>query len=127
MDFDKLINKYLLEGMSKEQFNEYFKYQETDYLDNYKFVILNKLSESDRRIILLYTETGNLRDTAKYLNCSFTKLSYVIKNIREKLTNIYLNYDITIDTNSNILCLCYRHQRNYYKFKERNCKIFKST
>ena len=85
MDFDKLINKYLLEGMSKEQFNEYFKYQETDYLDNYKFVILNKLSESDRRIILLYTETGNLRDTAKYLNCSFTKLSYVIKNIREKI------------------------------------------
>ena len=76
MDFDKLINKYLLEGMSKEQFNEYFKYQ---------FVILNKLSESDRRIILLYTETGNLRDTAKYLNCSFTKLSYVIKNIREKI------------------------------------------
>ena len=85
MDFDKLINKYLLEGMSKEQFNEYFKYQETDYLDNYKFVILNKLSESDRRIILLYTETGNLRDTAKYLNCSFTKLSYVVKNIREKI------------------------------------------
>ena len=85
MDFDKLINKYLLEGMSKEQFNEYFKYQETDYLDNYKFVILNKLSESDRRIILLYTETENLRDTAKYLNCSFTKLSYVIKNIREKI------------------------------------------
>ena len=39
MDFDKLINKYLLEGMTKEQFNEYFKYQETDYLDNYKFVI----------------------------------------------------------------------------------------
>lgn len=56
---------------------------EDEKIHKIKKIIYDKLSESDRRIILLYTEAGNLRDVAKLLNVSFTTVYYQIKRIRK--------------------------------------------
>lgn len=85
MNINEILNNLILEGQTQEQFNNNVKYSDVDDIELYKYVILNKLNEVDRRIILLYAECGNLRDTAKYLGVSFTKLSYVIRNIRRKI------------------------------------------
>lgn len=52
-----------------------------------KHLIYNKLSETERRIILAYTELGNLRDTAKLFRVSTTTIYKEIKKIREKIKN----------------------------------------
>lgn len=52
-----------------------------------KHLICNKLNETERRIILAYTELGNLRDTAKLFRVSTTTIYKEIKKIREKIKN----------------------------------------
>lgn len=86
MNINEILDDLILEGRTRDQFNDYIKYSDqTTDIDVYKYVILNKLSEVDRRILLLYAECGNLREAAVYLGCSFTKLSYLIRNIRKKI------------------------------------------
>ena len=53
-----------------------------------KYIIYNKLSETDRRIILAYSEIGNIRDTAKLFKVSPTTIWNMIKNIKRQ---IYIN------------------------------------
>lgn len=50
-----------------------------------KEIIASELTEVDRRIILLYTETGSLRETASLLGCSKTTLESHIKRIRNEI------------------------------------------
>ena len=46
-------------------------------------VIYTELSESDRRIILLYAELGSQRKVGKVLGCSASTVNQKIKQLRE--------------------------------------------
>lgn len=64
--------------------------KESDRLRNLKHVLWHELNDTDRRILLLYCETGNLRDAAKLLNVSASTLCIKMKTIRK----IFLNKNI---------------------------------
>ena len=46
---------------------------------------LNKLSEVDRRIIILYAEYSSIRDVAKILDTTYHYISKKLKEIRNEL------------------------------------------
>lgn len=50
-----------------------------------KEIIARELPEVDRRIILLYAETGSMRETARLLGCSRTLLENNVKRIRNEI------------------------------------------
>lgn len=54
-----------------------------------KNIIYSKLSESDRRIILLYAHYGNLREVAKILKVSVTTAAKHIKRIRININSYF--------------------------------------
>ena len=61
-------------------------FQDTDR----KVALLNaigKLTEADRRILFLYSETASMRETGKALGVSASTVYYVIKRIREQIKN----------------------------------------
>ena len=49
---------------------------------------LNKLSEVDRRIIILYAELSSIRDVAKILGSTYHYVSKKLKEIRNELFKI---------------------------------------
>ena len=53
-----------------------------------KYIIFNKLSETDKRIILSYSELGNIRDTAKLFKVSPTTIWNKISEIRIKIIKL---------------------------------------
>ena len=46
---------------------------------------LNKLSEVDKRILILYAEYASIRDVAKILNTSYHYINKKLKSIRDEL------------------------------------------
>lgn len=54
---------------------------------NIKKIIQSDLSEPERRIILVYAEIGNIRDTAKIFKVSPSTIWNKIKDIKLKITN----------------------------------------
>ena len=46
---------------------------------------LNRLSEVDRRIIILYAEYSSIRDVAKILDTTYHYVSKKLKSIRDEL------------------------------------------
>ena len=46
---------------------------------------LNKLSEVDRRILILYAEYASIRDVAKILNTSYHYINKKLKGIKDDL------------------------------------------
>lgn len=56
-------------------------------IDRIKKVIYNTLDEPERRIILVYAEIGNIRDTAKIFKVSPSTIWNKIKDIKLKITN----------------------------------------
>lgn len=54
---------------------------------NIKKIIQSDLSEPERRIILVYAELGNVRDTAKIFKVSPSTIWNKIKDIKLKITN----------------------------------------
>lgn len=80
-----IIDDYVLCGKTKSEFNDDYVLNGDSKIDDVKYVIMNKLCETDRRILLLYAYTGSLRTTGNYLHCSYSKVSYLLKDIREKI------------------------------------------
>ena len=61
-------------------------FQDTDR----KVALLNaigKLSEADRRILYLYSDTASMRETGKALGVSASTVFYIIKRIRNFILN----------------------------------------
>lgn len=77
IDIIELLNEYKPD-------NSLFT-EEQDYILKLKNIVFEKLSESDKRIIILYAHYGNLRDVAKLLNVSVTTISKYIKRIRKNI------------------------------------------
>ena len=49
---------------------------------------LNKLSEVDKRILILYAEYASIRDVAKILNTTYHYISKKLKGIKDELFKI---------------------------------------
>ena len=82
----QLINSswiYDVEDMYKPSFEIFC--EDSEQVNKLKYLIYNRLNETERRIILAYAEIGNLRDTAKLFRVSVTTIHKKIKNIREKI------------------------------------------
>ena len=47
--------------------------------------LLNKLSEVDKRILILYAEYASIRDVAKILNTSYHYINKKLKGIKDEL------------------------------------------
>ena len=61
-------------------------FQDTDR----KVALLNaigKLSEADRRILYLYSDTASMRETGKALGVSASTVFYIIRRIRNFILN----------------------------------------
>lgn len=63
---------------------------EEEWFSNVKDAVWNGLDETERRIILLYAELGNMRDTAKALKVSPSTIYIYVSKIRIKIKE-YLN------------------------------------
>ena len=48
---------------------------------------IDHLTEADRRILFLYSDTASMRETGKALGVSASTVYYVIKRIREQIKN----------------------------------------
>lgn len=57
-----------------------------------KHIIYDVLTESDRRIILLYTELGNIRDVGKMLKVSSGTAFLQIKRIQNFIKTLFYKY-----------------------------------
>lgn len=82
----KGFNIYAVEDEYKPN-NSIFDEDEEE-VKKIKYIIFNKLNETERRIILAYAELGNIRDTAKLFKVSPTTIWNMIKNIKRQ---IYIN------------------------------------
>ena len=69
---------------------------EPDKVRKTKAIIFSKLTEPDRRIILLYTELQSIRKLSKLLNVSAASAWLRVNEIRNKIKEM-MNYD----TNNN--------------------------
>ena len=59
--------------------------QEDKRINQLKNIIYNNLDEVDRRIILIYAETGSLRKLGKELGVSPSTALFKIREIRKKI------------------------------------------
>lgn len=61
--------------------------EEEDLVQKLKDIIYNKLTEPEKRIILMYAELGNLRKLGKELGVSTSSAWIKIKEIKTKIFN----------------------------------------
>lgn len=80
-----LLNDYILENQSEEDIRNNYIFGDYKLEDQIKYIILTKLNEVERRILLIYIDNGSLRKTAKLFNVSSSKMYYVINNIKLKI------------------------------------------
>lgn len=59
-----------------------------------KHIIYERLSETDKRVILLYAELGSQREVGRKLGVSASTVNILIKRIREDILKYFKNqYD----------------------------------
>lgn len=57
-----------------------------------KHIIYERLSETDKRVILLYAELGSQREVGRKLGVSASTVNILIKRIREDILKYFKNY-----------------------------------
>lgn len=88
--------------MTIQQLNDEYELDDTIWntdlpiVRRLKQIIFNDLSETDKRIILLYAELSSQRKVGKQLGVSTATINKQITNIRKKIYDI-----LQSDTNSN--------------------------
>lgn len=85
INIQDIFDDYILEKKSVEQFNEDYIYNSKSRADDVKYVIMNKLEEWEKRLFLIYIDTGSLRETGKVFHCSYSKIHYVVRDIKAKI------------------------------------------
>lgn len=93
-DINQIIAEY--EPHPDDIFNE-----DTAFVSVIKDTIFTKLTEAEKRVILLYAELGTQRDVARLLGVSASSINIYIKKIRVKLAQIMLNKNVLDTTDSN--------------------------
>lgn len=66
---------------------------EPDKVRRIKEIVLNRLDQVERTLILLYADCGSLRDLGKRLGMSYGSVKRVLDPIKEKILTEY--YEIT--------------------------------
>ena len=66
---------------------------ETDKVRRIKEIVLNRLDQVERTLILLYADCGSLRDLGKRLGMSYGSVKRVLDPIKEKILTEY--YEMT--------------------------------
>lgn len=66
---------------------------ETDKVRRIKEIVLNRLNQVERTLILLYADCGSLRDLGKRLGMSYGSVKRVLDPIKEKILTEY--YEMT--------------------------------
>lgn len=84
----EIFDIYIYNKKNRETIENDYKYSNNSVIDDVKYLIINNLTEVERRILLLYVELGNLRALSKELNCSTAKASYLVKRIKNKLRKL---------------------------------------
>ncbi|WP_406539148.1 sigma factor-like helix-turn-helix DNA-binding protein [Fibrobacter sp.] len=82
----RILEDYLPDDdiMSEEEFR----------VNAIKHIIYDKLSETDKRVILLYAELGSQREVGRKLGVSASTVNILIKRIREDILKYFKNqYD----------------------------------
>lgn len=77
----------------KSVYDEYDLFDETDndqLIEKLLFVINNKLTESERNLILSYAELSSLRKLSKVLGCSIGSVSTEINRIKSKVKKFFM-------------------------------------
>lgn len=82
-----MTNKELLDIISQYSPNYSIFDEDDEIIAKLKKVIFEKLSESDRRIILLYANYQNLRKVSEQLNLPITTVWRHIKKIQKNIVN----------------------------------------
>lgn len=80
---EEKLNIYQLEDLyrpSDDIFND-----DSNLYSRLKKILFYKLDDTERRIILCYAHTGNLRDTAKLFKLSTSTIFGYIRNIKTKI------------------------------------------
>ena len=85
INIQDIFDDYILQKKSLEQFNDDYVYKEDSRAADVKYVIMNKLEEWEKRLFLIYIETGSLRETGKVFHCSYSKIHYVVRDIKAKI------------------------------------------
>lgn len=85
INIQDIFDDYILEKKTLEQFNKDYIYNSKSLADDVKYVIMNKLEEWEKRLFLIYIETGSLRETGKVFHCSYSKIHYVVRDIKAKI------------------------------------------
>lgn len=59
--------------------------EDEDIVRILKKIVYTRLDETDRRILIVYADLGNVRDTAEIFRVSSTTIWWRIKSIKEKI------------------------------------------
>ena len=87
INMKRILEDYLPDDdiMSEEEFR----------VNALKHIIYERLSETDKRVILLYAELGSQREVGRKLGVSASTVNILIKRIREDILKYFKNYDNT--------------------------------
>lgn len=91
INIDNILKEYLYNDAPKKEFNEWYKYNSTDK-DLLKYLIIKTLTETERRILLIYIHTGNYLKASQILDVSVGTFHSRIKAIKLKLKDEYNKY-----------------------------------
>lgn len=86
INMKRILEDYLPDDdiMSEEEFR----------VNAIKHIIYDKLSETDKRVILLYAELGSQREVGRKLGVSASTVNILIKRIRKDILKYFKNqYD----------------------------------
>ena len=83
INMKRILEDYLPDDdvMSEEEFR----------VNAIKHIIYDKLSETDKRVILLYAELGSQREVGRKLGVSASTVNILIRRIREDILKYFNN------------------------------------
>lgn len=93
INVDRILKEYLYNDAPKKEFNEWYKYNAYKFSDTVKYIIINDLSETEKRMLLIYIHTGNYSKAAKILDVSVGTIFSRIKTIKEKIQQKVYDYN----------------------------------
>lgn len=89
---NNLKKEYLYTDCTEKEYKDWYIYNCDNFTDDLKYIIINDLTEQERRIILLYAHLGNMRAVSAQLDVSLGKISKVVNQIRYKIKHKLNDY-----------------------------------
>lgn len=84
VNLSTLLDIYLYDRVL-DNIEDFYTYSTKTINDEILYIIIKKLTEPERRIIILYAETHNYTEIARLLNCSSNAVKKYIIKIQNKI------------------------------------------